>query len=328
MATTKKSSGVQSAPVAAPSGAFFEIPLELIIVEGLIRSWIDEAGEAFLGLLESIRMNGVLEPIIVTPRDGKYVLISGARRLLACRQLGLPTIPARVIESVAERDKILGLQLTENLQRSALDPIDEAGAMVAYIQARHEDEGLDLDAVMNVLVTMDRDPSRVDPEIAVTVTAIRNISGKSSSSLRRSFSLLRLPEEIQNALREGLIGVSLGYIFAANVDHPDLMMIFQKAVGEEFTQDGLEKAFRKGQKAAAVRKRSIVQLRGSVRSLKSALDEQTDPFRKSDIEAFLADVQELATALEARLPEAIDDGGPAKPLPAPPQPKKKKKVIA
>jgi hypothetical protein len=52
--------------------------------------------------------------------------------------------------------------------------------------------------------------------------------------------LLHLPEEVQNALREGVIGVSQGYIFAANLDHPRLMDIFQKAVGDGFTNDGLE----------------------------------------------------------------------------------------
>lgn len=70
--------------------------------------------------VESIRERDVLEPIIVTPRDDKYLLISGERRLLACRKLGLPTIPARVIDAVAAKDEILALQLTEKLQRENL----------------------------------------------------------------------------------------------------------------------------------------------------------------------------------------------------------------
>ena len=58
--------------------------------------------------------------------------------------------------------------------------------------------------------------------------------------------LLKLPEEIQNAVREELIGVSQGYILAANIDHPYLMDIFQQAVADGFTNDGLEKALKKG----------------------------------------------------------------------------------
>jgi hypothetical protein len=63
---TKKSSAVKAAPSAAQSGAFFDIPLELIIVQDQIRSRIDHVGEAFLALVESIREKGVLEPVIVT----------------------------------------------------------------------------------------------------------------------------------------------------------------------------------------------------------------------------------------------------------------------
>ena len=51
--------------------------------------------------------------------------------------------------------------------------------------------------------------------------------------------LLKLPEEIQNALREGAIGVLPGYIFEANLNHFSLMEIFQETAGEGFTSDGL-----------------------------------------------------------------------------------------
>jgi hypothetical protein len=57
-------------PSATPAEALFNIPLELIVVEGQIRSRIDPEGEAFLALLEFVREKGVLEPIIVTPQDG------------------------------------------------------------------------------------------------------------------------------------------------------------------------------------------------------------------------------------------------------------------
>ena len=320
---TKTSSTVKAAPSVAPAGAFFDIPLELIIVEGQIRSRIDQEGEAFLAHVESIREKGVLEPVIVTPREGKYLLISGERRLLACRKLGLPTIPARVIDAVTAKDEIIALQLTENLQRADLDPVDEANALLSYFQARHQDT--DLDFAMNALITMDRDPARLDQEAAATVAAIQKISGKSSTSMKRCFSLLKLPEEIQNALREGAIGVSQGYIFAANLDHPYLMDIFQKAVGEGFTNDGLEKELKKGRKPAtteSVRKRSFSLYRRSVQSVRTGIEEQGDAFKKSDLEALLNDLRELVALVEGRLPEALDDGGPAAEAP------KKKPVLA
>jgi len=324
MATTKGSKA-KAAPKATPAGAFFDIPLELITVEGQIRSRIDQEGEEFLALVESIHEKGILEPVIVTPRAGKYLLISGERRLLACGQLGLATIPARVIDAVTAKDEILALQLTENLQREDLDPIDMAQAVVGFFQARHAEEGLDVDGIINTIINLEREPNRVKKEVAVTVTAIQKISGKSLPSLRRSCSLLKLPEEIQNALREGLIGVSQGYIFAANLGHPYLMDIFQKAVGEGFTNDGLEKELKKGRKPATtenVRKRPFSLYRRSVQSLRTGIEEQADAFNKSDLEALLNDLRELVALVEGRLPEALDDSSPVAKAP------KKKPVLA
>ena len=77
------------------------------------------------------------------------------------------------------------------------------------------------------MVNLEREPDRVKKEIADTVSTIVKISGKSLRSLERVCSLLKLPEEIQNALREGKLGVSQGYIFAANLNHPCLMDICQ-----------------------------------------------------------------------------------------------------
>jgi len=322
MATTTKSSTVTATPSATPAGAFFDIPLSLITVEGQIRSRIDQEGEAFLALVESIREKGVLESVIVTPRDGKYLLIAGERRFLACQKLALPTIPARVIDVVSGRDEVVALQLTENLQRADLDPIDTAQAVVEYIKDRHGDEAFDTDGIINTMILLEREPARVKTEVVDTVSTIQKISGKSLRSLERVCSLLKLPEEIQNALREGVIGVSQGYIFAANLDHALLMEIFQKAIGEGFTNAALEKEFKKKLKPATttVRKKSFSLYRGSVQSVKSSIEGQADAFRKSDLEALLTDLQELVALVEGRLPEAIDDGGPAVEAP-------KKKVV-
>ena len=310
---TAKSSTAPAAPSATPAGAFFDIPLELITVAGQIRSRIDQEGEAFLALVESIREKGVLESVIVTPRNGKYLLIAGERRFLACQKLALPTIPARVIDVVSGRGEVLALQLTENLQRADLDPIDTAQAVVEYIKARHGDEAFDIDGIINTMILLEREPDRVKTEVVDTVSTIQKISGKSLRSLERVCSLLKLPEEIQNALREGLIGVSQGYIFAANLDHPLLMEIFQMAIGEGFTNAALEKEFKKKPKSATttVRKKSFSLYRGSVQSVRTGIQDQVDAFRKSDLEALLTDLRELVVLVEGRLPEAIDDGGPA-----------------
>jgi ParB family chromosome partitioning protein len=75
-------------------------------------------------LAKSIKSEGLLQPIVVRTKDGKFELIAGERRLRAYQHLGLKDIPARIIE--ASDASSAALALIENLQRENLNPIDEA----------------------------------------------------------------------------------------------------------------------------------------------------------------------------------------------------------
>jgi len=66
--------------------------------------------------------------------------------------------------------------------------------------------------------------------LALKEKAIVKISGKSALTLYRALSLLKLSDEIQAALREGKLPVSQGYLFAANLDNPDLVKIFNEVM--------------------------------------------------------------------------------------------------
>jgi ParB family chromosome partitioning protein len=81
--------------------------------------------EATAGLADSIRTEGVLQPIVLRPRDeGGYELIAGERRWRAAREAGLPTVPA-VIREADDRETLL-LGLVENVARENLSPVEEA----------------------------------------------------------------------------------------------------------------------------------------------------------------------------------------------------------
>lgn len=75
-------------------------------------------------LAKSIQSEGLLQPVVVRAKEGKFELIAGERRLRAYQQLKLKTIPARIIE--ASDASSAALALIENLQRENLNPIDEA----------------------------------------------------------------------------------------------------------------------------------------------------------------------------------------------------------
>ncbi|MCI0521807.1 MAG: ParB/RepB/Spo0J family partition protein [Chloroflexi bacterium] len=128
------------------------------------------------GLADSIRQHGVLQPIIVTYDDdsGQYTLIAGQRRLLAAIQAGLGSIPA-IIRAAGEQQR-LELALIENLQREDLNALEAAEAyrqLAEDFKLSHE-------------------------EISTRV-------GKSRAAVTNTLRLLKLPESVRSALREGRI---------------------------------------------------------------------------------------------------------------------------
>ena len=111
-----------------------------------------------------------------------------------------------VLEPVVSRDEILAVQLIENLQREDLNPIDEANACFAFF--RGNQTGMEPDGIINTIMNYSRDPERVKSEFTAQLAVIGEYSGKSISFIRNGLFLLRFPGEIQQAIREGKIGLS------------------------------------------------------------------------------------------------------------------------
>ncbi|MEO0053954.1 MAG: ParB/RepB/Spo0J family partition protein, partial [candidate division WOR-3 bacterium] len=128
----------------------------------------------FQELVASIREKGVLQPVVVRRRHDGYELVMGERRWRAARIAGLTSIPA-IIRPVDDRE-MLEMALIENIQRSDLNPIDEA---LAY-KALHEQFNL------------------THEEIARRV-------GKDRSTITNALRLLTLPYRVREALSLGQI---------------------------------------------------------------------------------------------------------------------------
>jgi ParB family chromosome partitioning protein len=136
------------------------------------RTHFDE--DAIEELAASIRSQGVVQPLVVSPdTDGTYFIIAGERRWRASRRAGLEQVPV-VVRQVADDRELLELALVENLQRSDLNALEEAEAYLAL----QEKFGLSQE------------------DIATRV-------GKARTTVTNSLRLLRLPEEVQELLREG-----------------------------------------------------------------------------------------------------------------------------
>ncbi|MCX5812573.1 MAG: ParB/RepB/Spo0J family partition protein, partial [Proteobacteria bacterium] len=281
--------------------------------------------DSFKSLMQSIKDKGVLEPLLVTKGDGdSYNLICGERRLAAARQLEFELVPVRVIEAGKESGEVIALQLTENLQREDLNPMDQAKGILAYIQAKLPDKNYDVDGVMNDLVSYKRRPEELSDKIAPTFGAIVEITGKSINTLFNGLSLLKLftgksintlfnglsllklSPEIQAEIQAGTLPVSQGYLFAANLDCPDCDKIFEAIMKTPVTYLALEKlltAWKKPQPDPGVTKPIPVkkQVKGLV-SMKTAFEQGLGTYVREDVENYLYELQVFCDFVQQQVP--------------------------
>jgi ParB family chromosome partitioning protein len=132
--------------------------------------------EALQELADSIREQGIIQPLIVRPKDGSYELIAGERRWRAAQLAGLKEVPAIVRE--ADDATVLELALIENLQRENLNPMEEAlgySELISRFSLRQEDVA-----------------ARVGKSRAVVANALR---------------LLKLHPDVQGQVRDGRLSV-------------------------------------------------------------------------------------------------------------------------
>ena len=302
------------------SPEFLYLPMGSIIVEEQIRSKIDMTSESFKALMESIRDRGVLEPVLVTPKDDRYLLLCGERRYLAAQKLGMETIPARIVNTVTQKDEILAIQLVENLQREDLNPIDQAKGILAYIQAKHPGNVYNLDGVMSDLVSYTRRPESLPEEIAFTVKAISEISGKSYPTLFRTISLLKLVPKIQEAISAGKLPVSQGYLFAANLGSPDFFTIFDEIIETPVTNAVLEKKLtaykRRKPKSTDPKPIPMKTKVASIESTKSYFEKKASLYAKSDLQTLLDELRAFTSFIEKQV-ESAPEVVPIKPVKRP-----------
>ncbi|MCX5807556.1 MAG: ParB/RepB/Spo0J family partition protein [Proteobacteria bacterium] len=287
------------------SPEFMYLPLESIIVEEQVRSGIDTESDSFKALMESIKDRGVLEPVLVTPKDGKYLLLCGERRYLAAQKLEIPSIPVRVVDAITQREEILALQLTENLQREDLNPIDQAKGILAYIQAKFPDKNYDVDGVMNDLVSVMRSSDYITEGFSANVAEILEISGKSTKTLFNGLSLLKLSPEIQAEIRSGNLPVSQGYLFAANLECPDLMKIFNDIMKTPVTYITLESkltAYKKVKPEPTKTKPiPVMKQVKSIASIKTDFEKGIGTYIREDVEKYLYELQVFCNFVQQQM---------------------------
>jgi ParB family transcriptional regulator, chromosome partitioning protein len=153
-------------------------------------------------LAESIRKNGILQPVLVRPFNNGYQLIAGERRLSAAQRAGLLKIPA-VIRDVPD-ENLLELALIENIQREPLNPMEEANAYQRLLETT----------------------SSTQEQIAERL-------GKDRSTVANSLRLLKLPQPVASLVSDGKISPGHARALLASNANPSEMSKFAASIIEK-----------------------------------------------------------------------------------------------
>jgi ParB family transcriptional regulator, chromosome partitioning protein len=177
VAPTDHSGVLEDLPPARPEDAILRLPLDQID-ENPYQTRLQFNEQALQELAESIRANGIVQPIVVRPSsNGRFALVLGERRCRAAKLAGEATVPAIVRQ--ASNEQAAEMTIVENLQRQDLNCLEQAKAF-----------------------------SRLSREFGLTQEQIGQRTGCSRESVANYMRLLKLPEEVQQYLAVGELGFS------------------------------------------------------------------------------------------------------------------------
>jgi ParB family chromosome partitioning protein len=202
----------QTAPAAAaPAGApgFQEIAVHLV-EPSPYQARREISPDQLTELAESIRSEGLLQPIVVRKHAEKFQLIAGERRWRAFQMLKIKTIPARVVEASNASSAALGL--IENLQREGLNPIEEAYGYASLIR--------DFD------LTQEATSERV---------------GKGRATVANALRLLSLDAELQGYLSKNILSVGHAKVLLGVDDAARRAVLARRIIEEGLSVRGTEK---------------------------------------------------------------------------------------
>jgi ParB family chromosome partitioning protein len=235
--------------------------------------------EATAGLADSIRAQGMIQPVLLRPRAaGGYELIAGERRWRAAKEGGLTTVPA-VIRDADDRDTLL-LGLVENVARENLSPIEEARAYAVLTD-----------------------------EFQLALGEIAERVGRSKPSVSNRMRLLELPGDVLAMVERGELSEGHARAVLAVPDHADRRQLARKIVRQGLSVRAAERAARWAGARTRPRKAAPVDpvLAGRVRAALARLTGIEPKVATGRVEIPFEDetqLAELAEALERALRSA------------------------
>jgi ParB family chromosome partitioning protein len=207
-------------PAAPPPHWVLDLPIgEIVRSPWQPRQSFDE--EALRELAESIRTNGVIQPLICRKNEeGRYELIAGERRLRASMEAQLAKVPVILVE--AENRRAAEMAIIENIQRQDLNVIEEA------------------EGYRTLAETFD-----------LTQQDVADRVGKARASVANALRLLDLPDEVKQLIGSGLLSTGHAKVLLGLADATEQTLLGRKCVTEDLTVRTLEKLIQRRKAEAA-----------------------------------------------------------------------------
>ena len=168
-------------------------------------------------LSDSIKHNGVIQPIIVTPSESRFIVIAGERRWRATALAGFQKIPA-IVRRI-DKEQMLSLALLENIQRQELNPIEEALAYNKLLQSKN-----------------------------ITQETLAGELGKSRVSISNTIRLLKLPSAIRDMIQDGKLTFGHARCLVTVDDEAFLEKLAQACVRQQWSVRELERRIQQSRK--------------------------------------------------------------------------------
>ena len=201
--------------------------------------------EELAELADSIKQNGILQPLLVRKKGSEYEIVAGERRYQAAKAAGLSEVPV-VIREISD-DEVFKLALIENLQRSDLSPLEEAQGYRQLIK-----------------------------EKGLTQEELAKILSKSRSAITNTLRLLDLPEEVQGLVEEGKLTAGHARAILAVPSEEGRIQLAQKVVEERLSvrqTESLASLFSVSKTDEPVRRAPVPQsFKRAARQIRLALD--------------------------------------------------------
>lgn len=197
-------------------------------------------------LAESIRIHGIVQPLIVKQKGSRYMIIAGERRFRAARLAGLSEVPVLVTDY--DEAQIHEVSLIENIQRENLNPIEEAAA-IRFLMKQHD----------------------------MTQEEVSGRLGKSRPAIANALRLLQLPESVIELLKSGALSAGHGRTLAGLTDNVMIERLAQECVANEYSVRTLEEKI----KALSEKKKTALPVKKEKPRLPAELAQLEESFRES-----------------------------------------------